>query len=198
MNIISKFGRHIANTLALAAMCVAGNAMAAPSSYTFTQDYGTAGIAQAIVIGDAGSDGIFSWAEVASITLSLTGGAITISPTAVDPAPQEGLVSEFQWMGDSPFSDSQTGFSIATPENAAKWVMSWRTGYLAGGGYDVTSGLNNDSVVLYNTDTLQLIDRAPVSNTVVTVSQVPEPETYALMLAGLGLVGCVARRRKTA
>jgi hypothetical protein len=28
------------------------------------------------------------------------------------------------------------------------------------------------------------------------VTAVPEPETYAMMLAGLGLVGAVARRRK--
>ncbi len=30
----------------------------------------------------------------------------------------------------------------------------------------------------------------------VTLAPVPEPETYALLLAGLGLVGAVARRRK--
>jgi hypothetical protein len=30
----------------------------------------------------------------------------------------------------------------------------------------------------------------------VSVSPVPEPETYAMLLAGLGLVGAMARRRK--
>ena len=29
------------------------------------------------------------------------------------------------------------------------------------------------------------------------VSVVPEPETYAMLLAGLGLMGAIARRRKT-
>jgi hypothetical protein len=31
----------------------------------------------------------------------------------------------------------------------------------------------------------------------VTVSAVPEPATYGMLLAGLGLVGAVARRRST-
>jgi hypothetical protein len=30
------------------------------------------------------------------------------------------------------------------------------------------------------------------------VTPVPEPETYALLLAGLGVVGFMARRRKSA
>ena len=30
------------------------------------------------------------------------------------------------------------------------------------------------------------------------VSPIPEPETYAMLLAGLGLLGFIARRRKTA
>lgn len=33
------------------------------------------------------------------------------------------------------------------------------------------------------------------STTMLTITAVPEPETYAMMLAGLGLVGWAARRR---
>jgi len=33
---------------------------------------------------------------------------------------------------------------------------------------------------------------------VIGVVPVPEPETYAMLLAGLGLMGAVARRRKLA
>jgi hypothetical protein len=31
-----------------------------------------------------------------------------------------------------------------------------------------------------------------------SVAAVPEPETYAMLLGGLALVGAIARRRKTA
>lgn len=35
-------------------------------------------------------------------------------------------------------------------------------------------------------------------NSAATVTAVPEPETYALLLAGLGVIGFVAKRRKSA
>ncbi|MDP2225611.1 PEP-CTERM sorting domain-containing protein, partial [Nitrosomonas sp.] len=44
--------------------------------------------------------------------------------------------------------------------------------------FSVTSFANNDNIV---TD---------------TISAVPEPETYAMLLAGLGLVGFTVRRKK--
>jgi hypothetical protein len=38
----------------------------------------------------------------------------------------------------------------------------------------------------------------PVSVTIQDVSAVPEPETYAMLMAGLGLVGLIARRKRAA
>jgi PEP-CTERM motif len=35
-----------------------------------------------------------------------------------------------------------------------------------------------------------------VGNEISSVSAVPEPSTYALMLAGLGVIGFIARRRR--
>ena len=45
--------------------------------------------------------------------------------------------------------------------------------------YSVASGINNHGQVA-------------------AIGMIPEPETYAMLLAGLGLLGFVARRRKTA
>jgi len=54
----------------------------------------------------------------------------------------------------------------------------------------ITGDVSGSSPYNYN------LDLSPIAASV--VSSVPEPSTYALMLAGLGLVGFVARRRKAA
>ena len=44
-----------------------------------------------------------------------------------------------------------------------------------------------------------LLDATAINNNgqIAVVGVVPEPETYALMLAGLGLIGFMARRKKS-
>lgn len=76
------------------------------------------------------------------------------------------------------------------------------------GGYTVDpsttmAGLTNSNVTLMSPNSVGVNWNGLSFNkeTVVTlnaVSAVPEQETYALMLAGLGLVGTIARRRKQA
>ena len=71
-------------------------------------------------------------------------------------------------------------------------------------GFDVVaspSGLNSDTrfVTISNTDgglSSLVFTASNVAFELASVTPVPEPETYALMLAGLGVVGFMARRRK--
>ncbi|MDQ2780905.1 MAG: FxDxF family PEP-CTERM protein [Pseudomonadota bacterium] len=61
------------------------------------------------------------------------------------------------------------------------WTL--QTGTLAPGSYSLTLlGLNSSSPASYGGN--------------VSISAVPEPETYALMLAGVGVIGFVATRRR--
>ncbi len=55
---------------------------------------------------------------------------------------------------------------------------------------DLTPGLYSTVQMTFSNDTAMGFDNFSVT------AAIPEPETYALMLAGLGLVGFMARRRK--
>ena len=59
--------------------------------------------------------------------------------------------------------------------------------YTKGGLYDLVIGFNDALEVDGDYDDLVVGVR---------VTAVPEPETYALMLAGLGAIGFIARRRR--
>jgi hypothetical protein len=47
--------------------------------------------------------------------------------------------------------------------------------------------LSGEQAEIFSQDSIKIRDGVP---------PIPEPETYALMLAGLGVVGFMARRRK--
>lgn len=60
-------------------------------------------------------------------------------------------------------------------------------GQIVGSG--IHNGVNSGFILSYTADTI--FDPNPIF-----IPQVPEPETYAMLLAGLGMIGFMARRRK--
>lgn len=102
---------------------------------------------------------------------------------------------------DDPLNNEVTGSIVATlgqntwsaNPNAIIPVVGW------GGADSVVSGVKVTLENLLITDSLNLGDNAIISKTfagvTVSVSPVPEAHTYAMMLAGLGLVGMMVGRR---
>ncbi|MDQ3186270.1 MAG: FxDxF family PEP-CTERM protein [Pseudomonadota bacterium] len=61
------------------------------------------------------------------------------------------------------------------------------------GGTGLTAPLDAGNYTMFLSETAAVVDYRMDLN----VSAVPEPETYAMLLAGLGLIGATARRKKT-
>jgi hypothetical protein len=59
-------------------------------------------------------------------------------------------------------------------------------------GYELRSGPINADVHLESSMVLS----APVGYTLTMITPVPEPEAWAMLLAGLGLLGALARRNR--
>lgn len=122
------------------------------------------------------------------------------------------------WWGESYESRrTQEGFAIVGENYASReWdegpgtsFMSLAFDVVAGNRYSLVSAFsvlaeNNASVDFYGTASLESILVTPGMNlaigsgTTYAVASIPEPQTYALLLAGLGLVGWAARRRNRA
>ncbi len=72
-------------------------------------------------------------------------------------------------------------FSLINPDPFEIWTIS--TGTLAAGAYTLTLiGTNSAAIATYSGN--------------IAIAAVPEPETYALMLAGIAAVGFVVMRRR--
>lgn len=65
------------------------------------------------------------------------------------------------------------------------------------GGVDVASYQSTFSLTSGGSYWFKLSGSGGLASYTVTLAPVPEPETYALLLAGLGLMGAVARRRQS-
>lgn len=91
-----------------------------------------------------------------------------------------------------PANTSWTSYSVALNDTAG-----WRVGSLSGAfatQAQILSVLGNTSALRIRGEFITGSDNGDLDN--VIMAAVPEPETYAMMLAGLGLLGAVARRRK--
>ncbi|HRB97013.1 MAG TPA: PEP-CTERM sorting domain-containing protein [Nitrosomonas sp.] len=69
-------------------------------------------------------------------------------------------------------------------------------GQILGNAYDANTSTDHGFLLSYTPDTI--FDPQPYvpSSPIVPISPIPEPQTYAMLLAGLGLIGFMARRRK--
>ena len=107
-------------------------------------------------------------------------GLVIFSASGYDPDPYMGdTVGGYAWdlNGDGVFGD------LSGTSATASWASLTGMGLLAGQDHTISLRVTDSKGAYgYTSATLQ-------------IAAVPEPETYAMMLAGLGLVGWAARRR---
>lgn len=101
------------------------------------------------------------------------------------------------WYGGAP-TTSFTTFVAPLSISDARWRLGG-TGFSALSGIapteaDFRSVLSNVTRLQVNAEFITGADNTRLDN--VILGPVPEPETYAMLLAGLGVMGAVARRRK--
>ena len=85
------------------------------------------------------------------------------------------------------WSLNKSGFGVITPEAGSNFALISYAG-LGAGSYELA---------VHGTLMHGFKGNTYGGNLVTELAPVPEPETYALMLAGLGAVGFVARRRRS-
>jgi hypothetical protein len=125
-------------------------------------------------------DGSTSNAGVLSRSLTLTGGTTYTASFSLG-----GSTRGDSNLVDVGFGTSLASFTLLSSDPLATQSLSFTP--LSSGSYSL-------SFANFGGDNLGAI----LDNVVVSTPAIPEPETYALMLAGLGAVGYASRRRKQA
>ena len=146
--------------------------------------------ARAEVINISGQQGI--WGAWTPLGVTFDAGSYTVTP--VTPTTPGALYTAYNYGSGYGWG---TGYGIALSQNDRKYygAGSYSTAELAfahavGASFSLAS---RQTVYFGVLDSSYGDNSGGVS---LNITAVPEPETYAMLLAGLGLMGVIARRRK--
>ena len=155
-----------------------------PSTGSFTSlNYSLLAAPGVTTFADSNNDGIFEVTGLPTITLatgSLIGGTVSLTGTVFTPLPAAQILTTFV---------PNPAFATFFVNPNASTVLDLTAAF-------VTTSTELTLIPLNNNGDIRISLNGGGGNATFAVSAVPEPDTYGMLLAGLGLFGFIARRRR--